>query len=216
VICGIAGGASAGKTTIVNALKERFAVEEKTLAILPLDSYNRDHSDLSLEDRAKINFDHPDAFEHDLYLKHLALLKEGKAVDIPVYDFSTHSRTAAVERINPAELIIGEGHLLFVIPEVVRKFDVRIFISAPEELRLKRRLERDVRERGRTPESIRSQFAATVAPMHDKYIEPSSSLADLIIDGSAPIEESLEKVLECLDSRENVLSKEIETLGFQA
>tara|TARA_B100000131_G_scaffold26721_1_gene25434 strand:+ start:55 stop:666 length:612 start_codon:yes stop_codon:yes gene_type:complete len=199
VICGIAGGASAGKTTIVNALRERFIAEEKALAILPLDSYNRDHSDLSLADRAKINFDHPDAFEHDLYLKHLALLKQGEAVDIPVYDFSTHSRTTEVERIEPAELIIGEGHLLFVIPEVVREFELRIFISAPEELRLKRRLERDVSERGRTPESIRSQFASTVSPMHDKYIEPSSSLADLILDGSAPIEESLEKVLECID-----------------
>ena len=199
MICGIAGGASAGKTTIVNALRERFITEEKALAILPLDSYNRDHSDLSLADRAKINFDHPDAFEHDLYLKHLALLKQGEAVDIPVYDFSTHSRTTEVERIKPAELIIGEGHLLFVIPEVVREFELRIFISAPEELRLKRRLERDVSERGRTPESIRSQFASTVSPMHDKYIEPSSSLADLILDGSAPIEESLEKVLECID-----------------
>lgn len=199
MICGIAGGASAGKTTIVNALRERFIAEEKALAILPLDSYNRDHSDLSLADRAKINFDHPDAFEHDLYLKHLALLKQGEAVDIPVYDFSTHSRTTEVERIEPAELIIGEGHLLFVIPEVVREFELRVFISAPEELRLKRRLERDVRERGRTPESIRSQFASTVSPMHDKYIEPSSSLADLILDGSAPIEESLEKVLECID-----------------
>ena len=199
MICGIAGGANAGKTTIVNALKERFAAEDKALAILPLDSYNRDHSDLSLEDRAKINFDHPDAFEHDLYLKHLALLKQGEAVDIPVYDFSTHSRTTEVERIEPAELIIGEGHLLFVIPEVAREFDARIFISAPEELRLKRRLERDVRERGRTPESIRTQFATTVTPMHDKYIEPSSSLADLILEGSAPIEESLEKVLEYID-----------------
>ena len=199
MICGIAGGASAGKTTIVNALRERFIAEEKALAILPLDSYNRDHSDLSLADRAKINFDHPDAFEHDLYLKHLALLKQGEAVDIPVYDFSTHSRTTQVERIEPAELIIGEGHLLFVIPEVVREFELRIFISAPEELRLKRRLERDVSERGRTPESIRSQFASTVSPMHDKYIEPSSSLADLILDGSAPIEESLEKVLGCID-----------------
>lgn len=199
MICGIAGGANAGKTTIVNALKERFTAEDKALAILPLDSYNRDHSDLSLEDRAKINFDHPDAFEHDLYLKHLALLKQGEAVDIPVYDFSTHSRTTEVERIEPAELIIGEGHLLFVIPEVVREFDARIFISAPEELRLKRRLERDVRERGRTPESIRTQFATTVNPMHDKYIEPSSSLADLILQGSAPIEESLEKVLEYID-----------------
>ena len=199
MICGIAGGASAGKTTIVNALREYFIAEEKALAILPLDSYNRDHSDLSLADRAKINFDHPDAFEHDLYLKHLALLKQGEAVDIPVYDFSTHSRTTEVERIEPAELIIGEGHLLFVIPEVVREFGLRIFISAPEGLRLKRRLERDVRERGRTPESIRSQFASTVSPMHDKYIEPSSSLADLILDGSAPIEESLEKVLECID-----------------
>lgn len=199
MICGIAGGASAGKTTIVNALRERFIAEEKALAILPLDSYNRDHSDLSLADRAKINFDHPDAFEHDLYLKHLALLKQGEAVDIPVYDFSTHSRTTEVERIEPAELIIGEGHLLFVIPEVVREFELRVFISAPEELRLKRRLERDVSERGRTPESIRSQFASTVSPMHDKYIEPSSSLADLILDGSAPIEESLEKVLECID-----------------
>ena len=199
MICGIAGGANAGKTTIVNALKERFAAEDKALAILPLDSYNRDHSDLSLEDRAKINFDHPDAFEHDLYLKHLALLKQGEAVDIPVYDFSTHSRTTEVERIEPAELIIGEGHLLFVIPEVVREFDARIFISAPEELRLKRRLERDVRERGRTPKSIRTQFATTVTPMHDKYIEPSSSLADLILEGSAPIEESLEKVLEYID-----------------
>ena len=199
MICGIAGGASAGKTTIVNALRERFIAEEKALAILPLDSYNRDHSDLSLADRAKINFDHPDAFEHDLYLKHLALLKQGEAVDIPVYDFSTHSRTTEVERVEPAELIIGEGHLLFVIPEVVREFELRIFVSAPEELRLKRRLERDVSERGRTPESIRSQFASTVSPMHDKYIEPSSSLADLILDGSAPIEESLEKVLECID-----------------
>ena len=199
MICGIAGGANAGKTTIVNALKESFKAEEKSLAILPLDSYNRDHSDLSLEDRAKINFDHPDAFEHDLYLKHLSLLKQGEPVDIPVYDFATHSRTTEVERIEPAELIIGEGHLLFVIPEVVREFDVKLFISAPEELRLKRRLERDVRERGRTPESIRTQFATTVSPMHDKYIEPSSSLADLILEGAAPIEESLEKILEFFD-----------------
>ena len=199
MICGIAGGANSGKTTLVNAVKERFELEGKTLAVLPLDSYNRDHSDLSLEERARINFDHPDAFEYDLYLEHLALLKQGKSVDIPVYDFATHSRTAEVERVKSAELIIGEGHLLFVIPEVVREFDVKIYISAPEELRLERRLERDVRERGRTPKSIRTQFATTVTPMHDKYIEPSSSLADLILEGSAPIEESLEKVLEYID-----------------
>jgi len=195
VICGIAGGANSGKTTLVNAVKERFELEGKTLAILPLDSYNRDHSDLSLEERARINFDHPDAFEYDLYLEHLALLKQGKSVDIPVYDFATHSRTAEVERVKSAELIIGEGHLLFVIPEVVREFDVKIYISAPEELRLERRLERDVRERGRTPESVRTQFAATVSPMHSEYIEPSSLSADLILEGSVPVEESLEKML---------------------
>lgn len=179
VIIGVAGGTGSGKTTVANRILDRVGAEH--IAYIPHDAYYKDLSHLPKEERIKTNFDHPDALETSLMIEHLQDLREGKAVEIPVYDFTHHIRTDATRHVEPAPIILVEGILLFVEPELCRLLDVKIFIDTDADIRFIRRLRRDVNERGRTVESVINQYLRTVRPMHQEFVEPSKRAADVII-----------------------------------
>ncbi|MGD8732617.1 MAG: uridine kinase, partial [Anaerolineales bacterium] len=151
------------------------------IAFLPHDAYYKDLDDLPRSQRDMINFDHPDSLETDLMVKHLRSLRQGKAVKIPIYDFTNHSRTDRTSRIEPQSVILVEGILVFAEPELRNLFDIKIFVDTPADIRFIRRLERDIVERGRTVESVIQQYQMTVRPMHLEFVEPSKRHADVII-----------------------------------
>jgi uridine kinase len=176
---GIAGGTGSGKTTVANAVLKR--VGRNRIAFLAHDAYYRELPDLSLEERRKINFDHPDSLETDLLVEHICQLKQGKAVEMPVYDFTTHSRTQRTVHVEPYPVILVEGILIFYEPALRPLFDVKIYVDTDADIRFIRRLQRDINERGRTTESVIQQYLATVRPMHMEFVEPSKRYADVII-----------------------------------
>ena len=196
VIIGIAGGTGSGKTTLACALR-KFIGENRSY-IIPLDSYYKDRSPLELEMRESLNFDQPEAFDLDLVITQLKELKEGKTIELPIYDYTSHTRTKETLTIPSADFIILEGILLFSEERIRLLLDLKIFLEASPHLRFKRRLSRDIKERGRTEESVKKQYEKTVLPMHNKYIEPSRQFADLVVSGEGPIEESWEKIKEIL------------------
>lgn len=175
----MAGGSNSGKTTIATRLAELIGDEQ--LALLKLDSYYVVRSDEALEERAKANYDHPDAFDWDLLNDHLAALSAGATVDVPVYDYTIHDRSDRCVPIPPARVVVVEGILVLWEPRLRDRFDLKIFVDTPADLRIIRRLQRDVAERGRTPESILDQYLQTVRPSHERFIEPSKRHADVII-----------------------------------
>ncbi|HEX8902334.1 uridine kinase [Vitreimonas sp.] len=177
-IIAITGGSGAGKTTIARALAHRLGAGAVVIAE---DDYYRCASTIPNFDAATHNFDAPSAKEHELLRAHLALAKSGEAFDKPIYDLVTHRRKPEVERIAHADTIIVEGILLLAAPELVPLFDLKVFVSADESVRLARRMIRDVEQRGRSARSVMSQFFMTVRPMHDAYIEPQRALADLLL-----------------------------------
>jgi uridine kinase len=179
VIIGVAGGSGSGKTTVAERVCE--AAPGRTGAILHHDSYYRDSSHLSPEDRARINYDHPGAFETDLLVRDLQSLRAGKAVDVPKYDYATHSRTGATRRIEPADIVFVEGILVLEHPELRALMDIRLFVDVDADERLVRRLLRDIKERGRTLDSVILQYQQVVRPMHLQFCEPSKRHAHLII-----------------------------------
>lgn len=180
---GVAGGSGSGKSTLVARLAERF--REVGVCIVRQDDYYRDRSDLTLEERAALNYDHPDAVESGLLVEHVRLLKSGRRVSCPRYDFATRSRVG--ERpLKPGRLTIVEGILVLCWPTLRDLMDVRVFVDAPASLRLERRINRDVRERGRTEESVRRQFSETVQPMHEEFVEPGRQYAGWVIPGDRP------------------------------
>ena len=176
---GIAGGSGSGKSTFTNRLKEAFG---DRMAVIYHDNYYRDQTDLSLEERDRTNYDHPDALETDLLLEHLKALKAGRAIECPVYDFSVHNRSDRVERIEPRPLILVEGILVLEDVRLLDLFDLKIFVDADADERILRRILRDVKTRGRDLEGIIHQYLTTVKPMHYHYVEPSRSCADLILN----------------------------------
>ena len=178
-VFGICGGSGAGKTTLTARLIERLG--ETEASVLAFDAYYRDLSHLPFADRRRRNFDHPDSLDSELFLQHLDALKKGIDVDVPVYDFSTHTLSGRFERVAAARLLLVEGILLLAFEEVAARLDHSIFLDVPEDLRLQRRIQRDVAERGRPEDHVRRQFAATVAPMHDAYVQPSRHRADRIM-----------------------------------
>lgn len=178
-IIAITGGSGAGKTTIARALAHRLGAGAVVIAE---DDYYRCASTIPNFDAATHNFDAPSAKEHDLLRAHLALAKSGQAFDKPIYDLVTHRRKPEVERIAHADTIIVEGILLLAAPELVPMFDLKVFVSADESVRLARRMIRDVEQRGRSTRSVMSQFFMTVRPMHDSYIEPQRAHADLLLE----------------------------------
>ncbi|HET9400249.1 MAG TPA: uridine kinase [Candidatus Acidoferrales bacterium] len=176
---GICGGTGSGKTTITNRLIS--ALSEQTVVLLQQDHYYKDLPHLSFEHRAKLNFDHPDSVETPLMIQQLKALREGRGVDRPVYDFTQHRRIAETVRVEPRPAIILEGILIFENAEVRKLLDIKIFVDTDADIRFIRRLRRDVRERGRTVETVIEQYLTTVRPMHNEFIEPSKRHADVII-----------------------------------
>ena len=178
-VIGIAGGTGSGKTTIAQRIAG--AVPGDHVALLEHDSYYRDLSHLSDDERGRVNFDHPDALETSLLVEQLAALKAGQAIGVPVYDFSTHTRKVARKRLEPKPLLVLEGILVLADARLRELLDLKIYVDTDADLRLLRRLERDIQERGRTFESVREQYNATVRPMHLMFVEPSKRWADVIV-----------------------------------
>lgn len=191
---GIAGGTASGKTTLAAALLDACSPENAT--ILPLDNYyiKRDHQ--PLEERSRANYDHPDALEFDLLVEHINALRSGHEILMPQYDFAQHTRSREVQRIEPRPVLIVEGILTLAMPKLRETFDHKVFVDSPDDLRLQRRLDRDVRERGRTAESVHAQWRETVQPMFEQYCYPSREQADLIVNGAEDFEAQIQEILE--------------------
>lgn len=179
LVIGIAGGTGSGKTTVANAVLRRVGAQH--LAFLPHDAYYRDVKELSLEERARINYDHPDSLDTEMLVQHIIQLKAGKPVEMPVYDFTTHSRTTRTIHVEPRRVILVDGILIFYEVALRKLFDVKIYVDTDADLRFIRRLQRDIHERGRTTESVINQYLNTVRPMHMEFVEPSKRYADVII-----------------------------------
>ena len=179
LVIGIAGGSGSGKTTVAQEILQR--VGPARIAFLQHDSYYKDLSGLPPTQRAQVNFDHPNSLETDLLAHHIAALRDGKAVEVPIYDFSTHSRTDRTFSVQARGVILVEGILIFTEAALRQMFDVKIFVDTDSDIRFIRRLERDLAERGRTTESVIKQYQSTVRPMHLEFVEPSKRYADVII-----------------------------------
>ncbi len=175
----IAGGSGSGKTTIARSVVD--LVGRDKVIYLQQDAYYRDRSDLELEERVKINYDHPDSLELELLVEHLDALRNGQAIERPVYDFENHTRTNETYTLVPQPAVIVEGILLFADPELRSRFDVRVYIDTEADVRLMRRIQRDIVDRGRSVESVLDQYQRTVRPMHYQFVEPSKRYADIII-----------------------------------
>ena len=194
---GVVGGSGAGKTTLVWGLADRLGAD---VSVLWFDEYYHDLVHLTPDERALVNYDHPDSLDVDLLVSHLDGLLAGRPAEVPVYDFTTHTRTGTTRRVEPRPVIVVDGILVLAFPVIRERLDVSVFVEAPAEVRLARRLDRDVRERGRTPESVRTQFAATVAPMHDAFVSPCRDLADLTLDGQGDLVANLGLIVDRLDA----------------
>jgi len=179
LVIGIAGGSGSGKTTVAQEILNRVGPDR--IAYLQHDSYYKDLSGLPPTQRAEVNFDHPHSLETELLIKHVEALQDFQSVEVPIYDFSSHSRTAKTFTVAPHGVIIVEGILIFAEAELRKLFDVKIFVDTDPDLRLIRRLQRDISERGRTTESVIKQYMSTVRPMHLEFVEPSKRYADVII-----------------------------------
>lgn len=190
-LIGIAGPSGAGKSYLARHLSECL-----TAPVLSIDHYYRDLSHLPLEARTRSNFDDPSALQHDLLIAHLAQLAEGRVIAVPTYDFSVHTRTAATQPFEPSPFVIVEGLFTLYWPELRRLLSTRVYVEMTDDICLQRRQERDVRERGRTPESVVEQFRSTVAPMAQRYVRPTREHAHVVLSGAAPIGEEVERVLE--------------------
>jgi uridine kinase len=178
LIIGIAGGTGSGKSTMAEKLIETFG---DRAILIHQDDYYKDLSYLSKEERAKQNFDHPDSIDFELLYRHLLLLKENKSIEVPIYNFCNHAREMGTHTVPPTDIIIIEGILLFSVPEIRNLCTLKIFVDAEDDVRLLRRIERDMSERARDFQSIRNQYMTTVKPMHDAFVEPSKRYADVII-----------------------------------
>jgi uridine kinase len=179
VVIGVAGGTGSGKTTVAREILRRAGTPR--IAFIQHDAYYKDLAELPLTQRAMRNFDHPDALDNDLLIAHLRDLKAGQAVEVPVYDFTTHSRTARTLRVDPQPVVLLEGILIFADGALRQMMEVKIYVDTDADIRFIRRLERDIAERGRTMESVIRQYLSTVRPMHQEFVEPSKRHADVII-----------------------------------
>lgn len=179
IIIGIAGGSGSGKSTFTNRVKEYFG---DSVAVMYHDNYYRRQDGISFEDRVKVNYDHPDSLETDLLVEHLKQLKAGKAVDCPVYDYSQHNRSTEIQHIEPSPVILVEGILLLADPRVRELLDIKVYVEADADERILRRIARDVEERGRDLHGIIDQYLTTVKPMHYLYVEPTRTMADIVIN----------------------------------
>ena len=178
MIIGLAGGTGSGKTTITKKLMQRFGGE---VSVIYHDNYYKAHHDMSYEERARLNYDHPDAFDNELFVQAVRDLTEGKDVVCPIYDYSIHDRSDKTVIVKSAKVVIVEGILIYAVPELRELMDIKLFVDTDADVRILRRIRRDVRDRGRSLESVIDQYLTTVKPMHEQFVEPSKRYADLII-----------------------------------
>lgn len=178
MIIGVAGGTGSGKTTLTSQIAERLGDE---VTVITHDNYYRAHHEMTYKERTLLNYDHPDAYETDLLVEHLAALRRGEAIHIPVYDFAIYDRTDESIVVKPSRVIIVEGIVIFAHPELRELMDVKVYVDADADVRILRRILRDVRERGRSLESVINQYLTTVKPMHEAFVEPTKKYADIII-----------------------------------
>ncbi len=192
IVIGVAGGTGSGKTTVANQILRRVGTQHITY--IPHDAYYRDHSHLSPQQRDQVNYDHPDSLETELLIEHLQELRAGHAVEIPVYDFTTHTRTQQTRHVEPARVILVEGILVFSEPKLRELFDVMLYVDTDADVRFIRRLQRDIEERGRSVESVCVQYLSTVRLMHLEFVEPSKRYANVIIPEGGFNEVAIEMV----------------------
>ena len=178
-VIGVAGGSGSGKSTLVSKLQEAFAGED--VATLCHDYYYKEHTELSYEERTQLNYDHPQAFDTDMMIKHIKMLKQGKEIERPVYSFVEHNRTSERVTVKPSKVIIIDGILIFENRELRNLMDIKVYVDTDADVRLARRILRDVCNRGRSMESVIEQYLSTVKPMHEEFVEPSKRYADVII-----------------------------------
>ncbi|EYE89678.1 uridine/cytidine kinase [Fervidicella metallireducens AeB] len=179
IIIGITGGTGSGKSTVAKEIYKSIPAEK--IAVIEQDSYYKDQSHLSFEERTKTNYDHPNAFDTELLLKHLKMLMNGEAIDKPLYDFEIHTRKKETVRVEPRDIIILEGIMVLVEPEIRELLDIKLFVDTDADVRIVRRIQRDITERGRTIDSVIDQYINVVRPMHMQFIEPTKRYADIII-----------------------------------
>jgi uridine kinase len=180
LIIGIAGGTGSGKTTFTNRLEKEFG---ERICVLHHDNYYRAQDELTMQERRRTNYDHPDQLESELLARHLNELKKGRAIKSPVYDFAAHTRSKEERLVKPAPVIVVEGILIFANQELCNMFDIKIFVEADADERILRRAARDIKERGRDIDGIIEQYLTSVKPMHEKFVEPTRRLADIVING---------------------------------
>ena len=197
ILIGIAGGSGSGKTTLTSELLNEYGKDK--IAVIEQDSYYKDLSHLALEERRTYNYDHPKAIDITLFQFQLSTLLKGRNINIPIYDFSNHVRLKNTKMIVPLPVIIVEGILVLYFQELRQLMVIKIYIDTPEDIRFKRRFDRDIKERGRTAESIRKQYISTVQPMHEEFVEPSKNSADIIILGHKDKGDIIEQVRSKLD-----------------
>ncbi len=193
LVIGIAGGTGSGKTTITRRLMQRFGED---VCMISYDSYYKARHDTPFEERAKINYDHPDAFDTGLFLRDLRALKAGKTIQCPIYDYTIHDRLEQTRTLRPAKVILAEGILIFASSELCDEMDIKLYVDADADVRIIRRIVRDVRDRGRSLESVISQYLNTVKPMHEAFVEPSKRRADIIIPEGGHNQVALDMIME--------------------
>jgi len=179
IFVGVAGGTGSGKTTVAQKIINSFTSEDVTL--LEQDSYYKNLPNMTIEEKSKMNFDHPNALDFELLAQNMEDLANKKTINIPIYDFTTHSRKEETVEIKPSRIVVVEGILIFAVKEILERFDVKLFVDTDDDVRLLRRIERDIKERGRDLESIKNQYLGSVKPMYLEFVEPSKRYADIII-----------------------------------
>lgn len=193
ILIGIAGGTGSGKTSIANYLLKKFGSDQ--LIVIEQDSYYKNNSALSIDERNQQNFDHPDAIDIELFNKQLVSLLSGKSVEIPIYDFSIHNRRNQRQFVKPCRIIVIEGILTLYFDSLRKLMNIKVFVDTPDNIRFTRRLSRDVKERGRTIKSVTNQYEKTVKPMYDQFVKPSRDLADIIITDGVQNKEAIDALM---------------------
>ncbi len=193
IVVGIAGGSGSGKTTVVHRILDRVGWDR--IAYLPHDAYYKDASHLPWKERVHLNFDHPNSLDNDLLITHIQMLLRGEPVDVPIYDFSTHTRKRETRRVLPSPVILVEGILVFADERLRDLMDIKIYVDTAADIRFIRRLLRDIKERGRSVESVIEQYQSTVRPMHMQFVEPSKEYADIIIPEGGHNDVAMEMVI---------------------
>lgn len=199
ILIGIAGGSGSGKTTLANKLVECFGSDE--VSILRHDNYYKRHDDITYEERTRLNYDHPDAFDTELLSEHIRMLKSGQPVQMPVYDYTVHNRSDEVVEVLPSPVIVLEGILIFAEKTLCDLMDIKVFVDTDADVRILRRILRDVKQRGRSLDSVVNQYLSTVKPMHEQFVEPSKRRADVIIPDGGQNRVALEMLIQRVSSQ---------------